>query len=116
METKMTEASEIFVVLGRDAQGKPHASRFADKDVERAARAADLLGYHAVRVEEPSLRGLAANLPLGKVYGTGRLFVPFTKAEVFNKLATLLDHGGNAAASDQAHASPAAKAPTVADP
>jgi hypothetical protein len=87
----MTETNSIFVVLGRDAQGKPHASRFADADMDLATKAADLMGYRSVRVEEPSLKALAANLPLGKVFASGKAFVPFTKAEIFNRLATLLD-------------------------
>src|SRR3712207_1895981 len=118
METKMTGHSPIFVVLGRDAQGKPHASRFADADVERAAKAAEMMGYHALQVEDPSLRGIAANLPLGKAYATGRLFVPFTKAEIFDKLAALLEDGGNNAADfGQAHAAtPATDEPVATDP
>ena len=97
----MTESSPIFVVLGRDAQGKPHASRFADADAELASKAADLMGYHVVRVEETELKGLAANLPLGKVYATGKAFVPFVKGEVFDRLASLVENGsgGTAAAT-----------------
>src|ERR671913_1208114 len=99
----MTETSSIFVVLGRDAQGKPHASRFADADMDLAAKAADLMGYRAVRVEEPSLRALAANLPLGKVFASGKAFVPFTKAETFDRLATLVEDGSGPAADEPAN-------------
>ncbi len=114
----MTDSSPIFVVLGRDAQGKPHAARFPDADAERAAKAADLMGYRAVRVEEPPLRGLAANLPLGKVYATGRAFVPFVGPAVFDKLASLIEAdestasaAGEAAAAPKPDASPASAAP-----
>ena len=68
------------------------------------------MGYHAVRVEEPVLRGLAANLPLGKVYASGKAFVPFTKAEIFDRLATLID--GKPAAAELASKANAAPEPT----
>ena len=62
----MTEIDPIFVVLGRDAQGKPHASRFADADVVLAAKAAKLMGYDSVRVEESSLRGPRGQPAIGQ--------------------------------------------------
>src|SRR5688572_14247367 len=83
--------ADIFVVLGRDAQGKPHASRFAEADADVAILAAGMMGYHAVRVEEPSLRALAASLPVGRIFSNGKARVPFVKRETFDQLATLLD-------------------------
>src|SRR5918995_940049 len=103
----MTETNAIFVVLGRDSQGKPHASRFSDADVGLALKAAELMGYHVVRVEEPSLKGIAANLPLGKVFASGKAFVPFTKAEIFDRLATLIDgEAGAPGPADQPNGAP----------
>ena len=97
----MTEINPLFVMLGRDAQGKPHAARFAGADAELASKAADLMGYDAVRVQQTELKGLAANLPVGKVFASGRAFVPFTKAETFDRLATLVENGSGPAATTE---------------
>src|SRR5215203_4198980 len=105
-DTAMTEINPLFVMLGRDAQGKPHAARFAGADAELASKAADLMGYDAVRVQQTELKGLAANLPVGKVFASGKAFVPFTKVETFDKLATLVENDSGPAAEEPTNAAP----------
>jgi hypothetical protein len=109
----MSDTDAIFVVLGRDTQGKPHAARFSDEDAELAAKAADLMSFHAVRVVEPPLMHLAASLPLGRVFATGRAFVPFVKAAVFDRLAGLVEANGAAAEADGEAAAPVTAAEAV---
>lgn len=91
----MPEKLPIIVVLGLDVDGKPHASRFAERDAAFVQRAAELMGFHVIRVppENDELHGLAEGLPLGKIFATGRAFVPFVARTSFDKLATLVEGG-----------------------
>src|SRR4249920_1737421 len=75
----MSEKVPIIVVLGIDIDSKPHASRFEERDAPFVVRAAELMGLHVIRVapDNEELYGIAAALPLGKIYATGRAFVPF---------------------------------------
>src|SRR4051812_33070637 len=78
-----------------DVDHKPHASRFAEDDAPLVARAAELMGFHAIRVppDEAELHGIAEGLPLGKIFATGRAFVPFVSRAAFDKLAALVEDG-----------------------
>ena len=86
----MDNNQRVIVVLGVDAERKPHASSFTEADAVAAARAAQLMGFYAVRVEDEGLRQLAASLPAGKIFVTGRGLVPFVKRDVYDKLAGLI--------------------------
>ena len=91
----MSEKVPIIVVLGIDIDNKPHASRFEERDAPFVVRAAELMGLHVIRVapDNEELYGIAAALPLGKIYATGRAFVPFVSRGRFDKLATLVEGG-----------------------
>lgn len=88
----MPEKVPILVVVGVDIDGKPHASRFAEADAPLVARAAELMRFQMVRVSpgKEDLHGLAEQLPLGKIFASGRAFVPFVSRVVFDKLAPLV--------------------------
>src|SRR5712671_2974809 len=75
---RMAEKVPILVVLGIDIDGKPHASRFTEHDASFVLRAAELMGFHVIRVsaENGELYAVAEGLPLGKIFATGRAFVP----------------------------------------
>ncbi len=66
--------------------GKPHASRFEAADAALAERAAGLMGLRALRLVTPEQVELGAKLPAGRVFESGRAFVPFTRAAVFDQL------------------------------
>ncbi len=70
-----------------DDSGKPHASRFSDADAQLAEKAAGLMGMHVFRPATEEHRELAAKLPRGRVFGSGKAFVPFVKAGIFTALA-----------------------------
>jgi hypothetical protein len=92
---QMSEKVPILVVLGIDMSDKPHASRFAERDATFVVRAAELMGFHVIRVPADSteLHAIAERLPLGKIFATGRAFVPFVGRSAFDKLATLVEGG-----------------------
>src|SRR5436190_8985770 len=93
--SKMAEKVPILVVLGIDIESKPHASRFAEPDAPFVQRAAELMGFHVVRVppDNDELHAIAEKLPLGKIFATGRAFVPFVSRSALDKLATLVEGG-----------------------
>jgi hypothetical protein len=92
---QMSEKVPILVVLGIDMTDKPHASRFAERDAPFVLRAAELMGFHVIRVapENTEPHAIAEGLPLGKIFATGRAFVPFVSRSAFDKLAALVDGG-----------------------
>ena len=91
----MSEKVPITVALGIGLDGKPHASRFADSDAPLVERAAQLMGFHAIQVppDNEELHGVAESLPRGRIFSTGRAFVPFVSRVAFDKLATLVEGG-----------------------
>jgi hypothetical protein len=92
---QMSEKVPIFVVLGIDMSDKPHASRFAERDAPFVLRAAELMGFHVIRVapENTEPHAIAEGLPLGRIFATGRAFVPFVGRSAFDKLAALVEGG-----------------------
>src|SRR5579864_7116713 len=92
---QMSENVPITVVLGIDVDGRPHASRFEERDAQFVQRAAELMGFHVIRVppDNTELLTIAEGLPLGKIFATGRAFVPFVGRSAFDKLAALVEGG-----------------------
>lgn len=76
-----------LIVFGRDEAGKAHASYFAEADADLARKAAALMGFHALGVTAGGLAELAATLPAGRVFASGRGFVPFVKQATYEALA-----------------------------
>lgn len=83
-----------IVVLGRDDRGKPHASWFDEAQQIAARRAATLMGMQALPVSDDAVRGLAARLPQGRVFESGKAFVPFVKGDLYDELVAHLPDGG----------------------
>lgn len=76
-----------LAVFGRDEGGKPHASRFEAVHAALAERAAGLMGMQVLRLQTSEQVELAAKLPAGRVFESGRAFVPFVKGALFEQLA-----------------------------
>ena len=91
----MSEKVPIIVVLGIDVDGRAHASRFEERDAAFVQRAAELMGFHVIRVppDNDELHPIAAKLPLGKIFATGRAFVPFVNRSALEKLGALVEGG-----------------------
>jgi hypothetical protein len=82
-----------LIVFGLDEAGKPHASSFGQADAELAEKAARLMGLRILRVETHEHREIAAKLPQGRVFESGKGFVPFVKAAVYERLSALCGAG-----------------------
>lgn len=79
----------IIVVFGLNTEGRPHAARFALAELDIATRAAQLMNYKLVKLNTPDQLNLAAGLPSGRIYQTGKAFAPLTKQGVYDALAQL---------------------------
>jgi succinylarginine dihydrolase len=89
----MTEPAPILVVFGIDREGKPRASRFADRDAELATKAAAVLGFRLAWVKNKAGREIAEALPEGNVFARGNAFVRLVRQSAFEKLSALIDEG-----------------------
>jgi hypothetical protein len=89
----MTEPASILVVFGIDGEGKPRASRFADRDAELATKAAGLLGLRVTWVTDEAGLAIAEALPNGNVFVRGNGFVRLVRQSAFDKLCAAVDGG-----------------------
>src|SRR4051812_20984121 len=69
---KPSSAAPAIIVFGRDEAGKAHASWFDQSEAALAEKAADLMGLRVLRVQTDEHRVLAAQLPHGRVFASGR--------------------------------------------
>ena len=93
---KAAAASTSLVIFGRDENGKAHASRFSVEDTVQAKQAAALMGMRALRLETAEHETLAAKLPVGRLFESGRAFVPFVKRELYERLMAVAGEPGSA--------------------
>lgn len=96
VSNRVPKASALpaMIVLGLDDGGKAHASWFGEADVGMAERAAGMMGMAALAVADADeLRDLAGRLPQGKVFESGRAFVPFVKRTLYDAISTHLPAG-----------------------
>ncbi|MEN0115467.1 MAG: hypothetical protein AAGD15_01990 [Agrobacterium cavarae] len=81
-----------IIILGRDDKRKPHASFFPATDTRPAEKAAELMGMVALKVESDEVRSFLARLPQGKLFDSGKAFVPFVKQDLYNEIAAHLSN------------------------
>lgn len=91
VKPKDDAASAKLILVGLDDQGKPHAAWFTEEQVDAATLAADIMDMASISVEGEELVGIAGVLPKGKLFESGKAFVPFTKRETYDRLAAYLD-------------------------
>ena len=65
-----------LIVLGFDEQQKPRGARFEDANIELVTKAADAMGFKVYRATTADVADAAKKLPIGRLYATGRGFVP----------------------------------------
>lgn len=96
------------LILGRDNNDRPHAAWFLPDQLEGAEAAAEEMGMHFVAVgDNKELAAIATKLPKGKLFDSGKAFVPFIGGAAYD---TLLPYAPSAAAE---HKEPKQKVPKV---
>ena len=82
-----SDTAPAVVVFGKDEAGKAHASWFNEAEAELATKAAGLMGYRVLRVTSPDIAAKAQELAAGRVFASGKGFVPFCKMGVYEALS-----------------------------
>ena len=100
----------MHILVGLDDQGKAHASWFSEEDGDAAAVAADLMDMALLDITGEELTAIAAKLPRGKLFESGKAFVPFVKRTVYDQLATYFDEEFVASTAARVEAAQAAAA------
>ncbi|MBY3245136.1 hypothetical protein HFO16_27745 [Rhizobium laguerreae] len=88
------------IILGRDDSGKAHASFFPATDAQPASRAASLMGMFSLRADNDAVRSLLPKLPKGKLFDSGKAFVPFVKQDLYKQIAAHLPEADRAKAEE----------------
>ncbi|MCJ2021540.1 hypothetical protein MKK84_29685 [Methylobacterium sp. E-065] len=88
-ESPLAKPTPALVVFGADKGGKPHAAWFPTPDVSLATQAAATIGFRALVLCDDAQRSAATDLPQGRVFSSGRAFVPFVAKEVYERLQAL---------------------------
>ena len=88
--TYQPASPSAMILLGLDDQGRPHASRFAVEETEKVRIAADAMQFKVLPVTSEAMAELTAKLPTGKLFASGKAFVPFVKQELFDRLVAYL--------------------------
>lgn len=81
-------AEPAVVVFGRDEANKAHASWFGAADVELAIKAAGMMGMRVLPVTTDEHRAAASKLAAGRIFESGKGFVPFAKEAAYKALET----------------------------
>ena len=84
-------ATEIpsLVIFGLDDQKKPHASSFVASETDHAQKAASLMGMATFHLKNEEDHAIAAQLPRGRIFASGKAFLPFVAAGVYKRLCDL---------------------------
>lgn len=87
--------SEPLFVLGLDLDNKARGGRFDSVD-DRVVNAALDLGLAAVIKASPEFGQHATKLPAGRLYASGKAFIPAIKEALLTELMTILRKPGDA--------------------
>jgi hypothetical protein len=88
-----------LVLFGIDSRGKPKAARFRKEHANLALKAATQLQLNVLASNDPKVAEIAARLPVGRVHATGRMFVPFIRHDLYDKLVAAAANGNTPSAS-----------------
>jgi hypothetical protein len=83
-----------LIVLGRDEAGKPRAARFPADQASLVAKAAKAMNLAVCKADGDALTELAKKLQTGRLYATGRAFVPPVGRSLYGKLIEQLNLAG----------------------
>ena len=77
-----------LIVLGRGEAGKPQAARFPAGHNDLVTKAAKAMNLTVCKAESADVAELAKKLPTGRLYSTGRGFVPAVGQSLHGKLSS----------------------------
>jgi hypothetical protein len=80
----------VLIVMGYDEHHKPCAARFTGADLDLVAKAAKLMDFEVREASSEDLAAVAKKLPVGRLYGNGRGFVPPIRQDLFSEIVVAL--------------------------
>ncbi len=83
-------SSSPLIVLGYDDQQKPCGARFQDADPKLVTEAAKAMGLSVYSAANGEVGALAKKLPVGRLYATGKGFVPNIRQSLYSQLIVAL--------------------------
>jgi hypothetical protein len=82
-----------LILYGIDSRGKAKAARFRKEHAGLAIKAATQSQLNVLASKDPKVAEIAARLPVGRVHATGRMFVPFVRQDLYDKLLAAAANG-----------------------
>jgi hypothetical protein len=79
-----------LMVLGYDDQQKPRGARFQGFDAKLVTEAAKAMGLNVYEATTDELTALAKKLPVGRLYSTGKGFVPNIRQNLYSQVISAL--------------------------
>ena len=111
MTKKTNGNAPDLIVLGPDDQGKPRAARFPASQADLVAKAAKAMNLTVCKPDGATLAELAKKLTTGRLYATGRGFVPPVGRNLYGKIVEQLKLVGQPVPKDVEQASAEQPAP-----
>lgn len=99
-EKKTANASDKLFVFGLDEDGKPRGARFPEFN-EKVVSAAAQMKLTSVHPASPAVTEIGMKLPVGRLYASGKAFVPPIRRDLLTKLKAALDAPGDASQVNQ---------------
>lgn len=93
-DKKVAAEPDKFFVLGFDNKGKPRGARFAEYN-ERVLNFVSDLMLTSVYPASAAFTDVAMKLPPGRIYSSGKAFIPPIKRDLVEKLAHILNTPGD---------------------
>jgi hypothetical protein len=93
-EKKTTNTPDKLFVFGVDDDGKPRGARFSEFN-ERVVSAAGQMKLTFVHPASAAFTEVAMKLPIGRLYASGKAFVPPIRRDLLVKLKAVLEAPGD---------------------
>ena len=91
-----------LVLYGMDEGEKPRAASFGASQSEAAFKLADKMNFGVLKITTPEQTAVAAQLPAGQLYVSGKGFVPYVGQELYAKVFALVSAAGPAPTGEPA--------------
>src|SRR3954469_10809916 len=91
---KTSSTPDLLFIIGLDEKGKPRGARFPQVD-DRVVSVALDLNLAAVIKASPAFAEAAKKLPAGRLYASGKAFIPDIKQPLHDELFAVLRQPGD---------------------
>src|SRR5258707_11335452 len=93
-DKKTASTPDKLFIFGLDEDGKPRGARFAEFNAKVVSAAAQLK-LASVHPASPTVTVIGMTLPVGRLYASGKAFVPPIRRDLLGKLKAALEVPGD---------------------